>query len=51
MGKRDRARAEMTERILAAARAEIVQVGGVGLSMRAVAREVGMVSSAIYHHS
>ena len=50
MGKRDRARAEMAERILAAARAEIVQVGGVGLSMRAVAREVGMVSSAVYRY-
>lgn len=50
MGKRDEARAETTERILAAARAEIVRVGGVGLSMRSVAREVGMVSSAIYRY-
>lgn len=50
MGKRDEARAETTERILAAARAEIVRVGGVGLSMRAVAREVGMVSSAVYRY-
>lgn len=50
MGKRDRARAEMTERILAAARAEIARVGGVGLSMRSVAREVGMVSSAVYRY-
>lgn len=50
MGKRDEARAETTERILAAARAEIARVGGVGLSMRAVAREVGMVSSAVYRY-
>lgn len=50
MGKRDEARAETTERILAAARGEIARVGGVGLSMRAVAREVGMVSSAVYRY-
>lgn len=50
MGKRDEARAETTERILAAARAEIARVGGVGLSMRSVAREVGMVSSAVYRY-
>ncbi|WP_264885658.1 TetR/AcrR family transcriptional regulator [Dietzia sp. NCCP-2495] len=50
MGKRDEARVETTERILAAARHEIERVGGVGLSMRSVAREVGMVSSAIYRY-
>ena len=50
MGKRDEARAETTEKILEAARAEVVRVGGVGLSMRSVAREVGMVSSAIYRY-
>lgn len=50
MGKRDEARAETMERILAAARAEIARVGGVGLSMRSVAREVGMVSSAVYRY-
>lgn len=50
MSRRDETRAETTERILAAARAEIARVGGVGLSMRAVAREVGMVSSAVYRY-
>lgn len=50
MGVRDRARAEMTAQILAAARAEIAEHGGGGLSMRAVAREVGLVSSAIYRY-
>lgn len=50
MGKRDEARAENTQRILRAARGEIARVGGVGLSMRAVARAVGMVSSAVYRY-
>ncbi|MEH6819446.1 MAG: TetR/AcrR family transcriptional regulator [Dietzia psychralcaliphila] len=50
MGKRDEARAQTVDRILAAAREEIARVGGVGLSMRSVAREVGMVSSAIYRY-
>lgn len=50
MGKRDEARERTTARILAAARGEIARVGGVGLSMRSVAREVGMVSSAIYRY-
>lgn len=50
MGKRDEARAATTERILAAARVEIARGGGVGLSMRSVAREVGMVSSAVYRY-
>ena len=36
--------------ILAAARGEIAAHGGGGLSMRAVAREVGMVSSAVYRY-
>ncbi len=36
--------------ILAAARQEIAVHGGGGLSMRAVAREVGMVSSAVYRY-
>lgn len=50
MGRRDEARAETTAKILAAAREQIATVGGVGLSMRAVAREVGMVSSAVYRY-
>lgn len=36
--------------ILAAAREEVSERGGVGLSMRAVARKVGLVSSAVYRH-
>ncbi|MFN3339333.1 MAG: TetR/AcrR family transcriptional regulator [Dietzia sp.] len=50
MSKRDEARAETVDRILMAARGEIARVGGVGLSMRSVAREAGMVSSAIYRY-
>ena len=47
---RDRNRAEVTAKILEAARAEIAERGGVGLSMRAVARDAGLASSAIYRY-
>ena len=47
---RDRARVETTEAILAAARAQLAEVGAAALSLRAVAREVGMVSSAVYRY-
>ena len=40
----------MTAQILAVARTEIAEHGGGGLSMRAVARQVGLVSSAIYRY-
>ena len=40
----------MTDAILAAARREIAAKGGGGLSMRAVAREVDLVSSAVYRY-
>ncbi|MDO5504605.1 MAG: helix-turn-helix domain-containing protein, partial [Actinomycetia bacterium] len=50
MGRRDEARAQTEARILAAARAQIAEHGGVGLSMRAVARDAGMVSSAVYRY-
>ena len=47
---RDRARVETTGAILAAARAQLAEVGAAALSLRAVAREVGMVSSAVYRY-
>lgn len=50
VGVREQSRAATTAAILAAARAQIAAHGGGGLSMRAVAREVGMVSSAIYRY-
>lgn len=50
MGIREQNRQEVTAQILAAARREIEERGGVGLSMRAVARDVGVSSSAVYRY-
>lgn len=50
MGRRLAKRAENREAILAAARQEIAEHGGGGLSMRAVARAVDLVSSAVYRY-
>lgn len=47
---RARARAEITGEILAAARSQLAEHGSAALSLRAVAREVGMVSSAVYRY-
>jgi AcrR family transcriptional regulator len=47
---RERARAEITAEILDAARRQLATDGAAGLSLRAVAREVGMVSSAVYRY-
>lgn len=49
-GARARARAELTREIKAAARRHIATEGAAALSLRAVAREMGMVSSAIYRY-
>ena len=49
-GVRARARAQMRTEILDAARRELAAEGAAALSLRAVAREVGMVSSAIYRY-
>ncbi|MGB6023186.1 MAG: TetR/AcrR family transcriptional regulator [Ornithinimicrobium sp.] len=49
-GVRARARAQMIEEILDVAREQLAEQGAGGLSLRAVAREVGMVSSAIYRY-
>jgi AcrR family transcriptional regulator len=43
-------RAELTSEITDAARRQLAEVGAVALSLRAVAREVGMVSSAVYRY-
>ena len=48
-GVREQNRAVITARILGAAR-DAVAADGAGMSMRAVAREVGIVSSAIYRY-
>ena len=49
-GVRARVRAELTEEILAVARRHLAEQGAAALSLRAVARDVGMVSSAIYRY-
>lgn len=49
-GIRDETRTRTTAAILTAAREQIATHGGGGLSMRAVAREVGLVSSAVYRY-
>jgi AcrR family transcriptional regulator len=47
---RERARAELTREIKEEARRQLVATGADGLSLRAVARELGMVSSALYRY-
>jgi AcrR family transcriptional regulator len=47
---RERARAELTWEITEAARRQLAEVGAGALSLRAVARELGMVSSALYRY-
>jgi AcrR family transcriptional regulator len=47
---RARVRNEITAEILAAARRQLAETGPAALSLRAVAREVGMVSSAVYRY-
>ncbi len=44
------AREQLTRTILASARAQLGTVGPAALSVRAVARDVGMVSSAVYRY-
>lgn len=47
---RERARAEITREIKEQARRQLAAQGADGLSLRAVARELGMVSSALYRY-
>ena len=47
---RERARAELTREITEEARRQLAETGAQGLSLRAVARELGMVSSALYRY-
>lgn len=47
---RERARAELTAEIKGSARRQLAEHGTGGLSLRAVARELGMVSSALYRY-
>ncbi|MFL6164404.1 MAG: TetR/AcrR family transcriptional regulator [Jatrophihabitantaceae bacterium] len=49
-GVRARVRAELTEQIKQVARRQLAETGSAGLSLRAVTRELGMVSSAVYRY-
>jgi AcrR family transcriptional regulator len=49
-GARERARAEVTAAIKEEARRQLAHEGAAKLSLRAVARELGMVSSALYRY-
>jgi AcrR family transcriptional regulator len=50
LGKRARNRAVVEAQILTVARAHLATHGAAGLSLRAVARDLGMVSSGIYRY-
>src|SRR5580704_8392673 len=47
---RERARAELSREIKEEARRQLAASGADGLSLRAVAKELGMVSSALYRY-
>src|SRR5690606_36222763 len=47
---RERARAEVMAELLAAAKARLSVEGAAALSLRAVARDLGMASSAVYRY-
>jgi AcrR family transcriptional regulator len=47
---RDRARDEVTKEILAVAGTHLAQEGGAALSLRSIARDLGMVPSALYRY-
>jgi AcrR family transcriptional regulator len=47
---RERARAEVMSEILAVGRSHLARDGAAALSLRAVARDLGMVSSAVYRY-
>lgn len=49
-GARERARAEITEAIKEEAGRQLAEHGPAGLSLRAVSRELGMASSALYRY-
>ncbi len=50
VGIRERNRAELTAAILAEARAQLAASGAAALSLRAIARDLGMASSAVYRY-
>ncbi|WP_174398418.1 TetR/AcrR family transcriptional regulator [Mycolicibacterium sphagni] len=50
MGKREEARQRIEGQIVELGRRQLATVGAAGLSVRAIARELGMVSSAVYRY-
>lgn len=50
MGKREESRAQIEARIVELGRRQLVDRGAAGLSVREIARELGMVSSAVYRY-
>lgn len=50
MGKRQAVREQIEARIIELGRRQLVEGGAAGLSVRAIARELGMVSSAVYRY-
>lgn len=50
MGARERRRGEVTAALLAAAKRELARTGAAGLSVRAVARDMGMSPSALFRY-
>jgi AcrR family transcriptional regulator len=50
MGKRQESRERIEREIIAIGRRHLVTEGAAGLSVRAIARELGMVSSAVYRY-
>ena len=49
-GKRAAARRRVDAEIMRAARAQLAEVGASGISLREIARDVGLVSSAVYRY-
>src|ERR1700709_382880 len=50
MGKRQDSRERIEAQIIELARRHLVEHGAAGLSLRAIARDLGMVSSAVYRY-
>ena len=50
MGKRQQARDRTEAQIIEVGRRHLITDGAAGLSLRAVAREIGLVSSAVYRY-
>ena len=50
MGKRQESRERIEAQIIALGRRQLATEGAAGLSVRAIARDLGMVSSAVYRY-